>query len=218
MQDFLERNRFFSSLEPGDLVLDAACGTGSETAYFASQYPSLKFIGVDLESKFIVEANGRYRDTNNLRFETADLYNLNISGFGNVKAVLLSQTLSWLKWWEEELSSLVGPQVQQIALSTLAWDGPIESEVVHHLGGRGKPGAQRVNYNVDAIPILSEFMNNQGFHVQSNEKFIIDIDLFAPSHGGLGSHTIRSETNQRMIFSGWQHLPWHFFSFTRDAY
>jgi len=217
-QKFLARSTFFSSLNPGELIVDIACGTGSETAYLASAHPTLEFLGVDLESKFIKAANYRYQDVRNVHFEVADLYQLDqLPAWGEAKAVLLSQTLSWLKWWRDELSCIIGPNVDRVGLSTLAWDGPAESEVIHYFGNRGDQGVEQCNYNVYSIPALCEQMRLQGFPEQSVEKFAIDIDLEAPNHGGLGSYTVRAESGERLTFSMWQYLPWHFFHFARGS-
>ena len=215
-EGFLAKQLFFDTLPKGALVADIACGTGSETAYLAAQHPHLNFIGVDLEQHFIDAAKARHADLGNLHFTSGDIYALNrVAEWGDVHAVLLSQTLSWLPWWRTELLSLVGPKVDRIALSTLAWDGPIESEVIHYLGRREDPDTKSVFYNVYSIPTMRDLMSNIGFAWSAVEKFEIDIDLTPPSHGELGSYTLSTTAGERLTFSIWQYLPWHFFMFSR---
>lgn len=220
LDSFLAERGFFDALRTRSLVADVACGTGSETAYLATKYPHLQFIGIDLEHDFVEAARSRHSDLPNLRFEQGDLYTLNATRhWKDVQAVWFSQTLSWLPWWRTELMSLLGPKVDRIGLSTLAWDGPIESEVIHYLGSRESPDTKRVNYNVYSIPMLRRFMTTRGFDVQHIEEFAIDIDLGMPSGdeaGGLGSYTVESTGGRRLTFSSWQYLPWHFLMFARE--
>lgn len=214
---FLVKHLFFGTLPTGALVADIACGTGSETAYIAAQYPHLNFLGVDLEQHFIDAARVRHADLGNLSFTQGDIYALHqVPMWPDVHAVWLSQTLSWLPWWRTELHSLLGQNVDRIALSTLAWDGPIESEVIHYLGRREDPETERVFYNVYSIPAISGFMSSVGLVHQAIEKFEIDIDLAAPLTKGLGSYTVSTAAGERLTFSTWQYLPWHFFMFSRQ--
>ena len=216
LEAFLAKQRFFDTLPPGTLVADIACGTGSESAYLAARYPHLNFIGVDLEQHLIDAAIDRHADLPNLSFVQGDLYALSeVVRWREVHAVWFSQTLSWLKWWQTELRTLLGPSVDRIALSTLAWDGPNESEVIHYLGRKQDPLTERISYNVYSIPAMTEFMAEAGFVDQSIEKFEIDVDLVAPSIKELGSYTVTTAAGVRLTFTTWQYLPWHFFIFSR---
>lgn len=217
LESFLASNGYFSGLSPGTLVLDVACGAGSETAWLALQYPLLRFLGVDLQPHFIQAASSRHGDVTNLGFVVGDIYDLShLDEWESVKCIWLSQTLSWLPWWSEELSSLIGPQVERIAISTLAWQGRVESQVIHHLGKRGETGTQEVYYNVYSIPFMCEQMREAGFPVQAIQDFSIDIDLEPPPEPGLGNYTVRTQNGERLTFSMWQNLPWHFFMFARE--
>lgn len=216
LEGFVREHGFFSGLSEGSLVADMACGTGSETAYLAEQHPSLNFVGVDLEERFISAATRRHADLRNLSFTQGDIYALDHeTWWQQVQSVWCSQTLSWLPWWRTELRSLIGPSVDRIALSTLAWDGPIESEVVHFLGPRGDPATKSVHYNVYSIPEIINFMQELGFKRHAIKKFEIDIDLPPPARPGLGSHTVETVNGQRLTFSAWQYMPWHFLLFNR---
>lgn len=218
LEAFVAKHLFFNTLPEGALVADIACGTGSETAHLAAQYPQLNFIGVDLEQRFIDAAKARHGDLDNLHFIPGDIYALHqVEGWVDVQAVWLSQTLSWLPWWRVELLSLVGPSVDRIALSTLAWNSPNESEVIHYLGRREAPDTERVRYNVYSIPAMCDLMSSVGFPHVAVEKFEIDVDLEPPTHGGLGSYTVTTMAGDRLTFSTWQYLPWHFFVFSRQA-
>ena len=216
LEAFLARHGFFDTLSPGTLIADIACGTGSESAYLATRYPHLNFMGVDLEQHLIEAAIDRHADLPNLSFVQGDIYALSdVEHWRDVRAVWFSQTLSWMAWWRTELRSLLGPSVDRIAVSTLAWNGPNESEVIHYLGRKEDPSTERVSYNVYSIPAVKEFMAAAGFVHQWIERFEIDIDLAVPSIEELGSYTVTTVFGKRLIFSTWQYLPWHFFMFSR---
>jgi hypothetical protein len=216
LEAFLAKQRFFDTLPPGTLVADVAFVTGSESAYLAARYPHLNSMGVDLEQHLIDAAVDRHADLPNLSFVQGDIYaQSEVDRWGEVRAVWFSQTLSWMKWWQTELRSLLGPSVDRIALSTLAWDGPNESEVIHYLGRKEDPSTKRVSYSVYSIPAMTEFMAEAGFVHQSIEKFEIDVDLVAPSTKELGSYTVTTAGGERLTFTTWQYLPWHFFIFSR---
>jgi hypothetical protein len=194
-----------------------ACGTGSETAWLASRYPELCFVGLDLEPKFIKAANSRYDYIKNVEFFEGDLHHPEkYASWSSVQAVWLSQTLSWLPWWTEALNAILTPNVNRIGISTLAWRGEWESEVIHYLNGRGNPDSHQVNYNVYSIPKISRFMSNLGFVHNSVQAFEIDIDLMPPPSLQLGSYTRTQIDGTRLTFSLWQNLPWYFFHYARE--
>ena len=162
---FLLQYGFFSNILKDKLIFDVACGTGSETAYFATHHSHLNFVGVDLEDRFIDAANARFSIVSNATFRQGDLYELNkLPEWVAAQAVWISQTLSFLPWWEEELHSLIGPNIDRIAFSILAWDGEAQSEVIHHFGQRGKDESLAVNYNVLSLPRIKERMAQLGFN------------------------------------------------------
>lgn len=208
----------FFDLPHGALVVDVACGTGSETAWLAQRYPHLKFLGIDLELHLIHAATTRYAAIENLSFRQGDLFDgRNLQKDEDFRAVWLSQTLSWLPWWEEALLSLIKTSATRFAISTLAWDSPHSSQVVHFLVEAGTGRVSPVNYNVYSIPVISEFMASAGFLEKLVLPFEIDIDLEKPAAStGFGSYTVRADDGRRMIFSSWQHLPWHFLIYAKE--
>lgn len=208
----------FFDLPDGALVVDMACGTGSETAWLAQKYPHLNFLGIDLEMHFIEAADARYPATENLSFRQGDLFDgKNQEQDGGFHAVWLSQTLSWLPSWEPALLSLVQTSATRFAISTLAWDSPHESQVVHFLAEPDSGSTSRVNYNVYSIPAISDFMERRGFSKKLVLPFEIDIDLEKPAvSSNFGSYTVKSDDGRRMIFSSWQYLPWHFLIFVKE--
>lgn len=217
LDSFLGRHNFFESLPTGSLVADVACGTGSETAWLATKYQDLKFVGLDKEPNFIAAANSRYTSIGNVEFFECDLYHPEAyTQWKSVQAIWLSQTLSWLPWWTDALDALVTDNVTRIGISTLAWGGEWESEVIHHTRGRENPFSNKVNFNVYSIPKMDSFMLDRKFVYNSVEAFEIDIDLSPPADLALGSYTRLQIDGSRLTFSMWQSLPWHFFHYARE--
>jgi ubiquinone/menaquinone biosynthesis C-methylase UbiE len=63
-------------IEPGQLILDVACGTGSDLLQLAAQYPGTRFIGVDKSENFLAVAKERARSTPNVQFVFGDAQQL----------------------------------------------------------------------------------------------------------------------------------------------
>ncbi len=218
LETFLSDVRFFNDIAiEKTVVADLACGTGSDTAYLARRYPGCKFLGVDVERHLIDAAKSRYREFENLRFEQGDLFDLNaVPGWDEVRAIWMAQTLHVLPWYSDALRRIVTPSITKLGFSTLAWDGPNESEVTHYIGGRKESGNDCVRYNVYSLEKLIQLMAELGLGHYATQKFEIDIDLAPPEHRGIGSYTVRTENQDRMLFSTWQHLPWYFLVFSRE--
>ncbi|MFY9656227.1 MAG: methyltransferase domain-containing protein [Methylocystis sp.] len=76
--DFMNELPFFKAykshswrsleLEPGQVIVDVACGTGFDLIQLARQYPAGHFIGVDKSENFIAVAKERAGSTPNIQF------------------------------------------------------------------------------------------------------------------------------------------------------
>ena len=64
MDGMLER------LTAGGTVLDVGCGSGTALTVLAKAFPNSQFLGIDPAANMIAEANERYADMANVRFET----------------------------------------------------------------------------------------------------------------------------------------------------
>jgi ubiquinone/menaquinone biosynthesis C-methylase UbiE len=63
-------------IEPGQVILDVACGTGSDLIRLAAQYPTTDFVGVDRSENFIAIAKQRAGSTPNIKFFLGDAQKL----------------------------------------------------------------------------------------------------------------------------------------------
>src|SRR5688572_4971259 len=59
-------------------VVDVACGTGGSTAYVASRYPGVDFVGIDLSAELVAigERIISSKSIANLRLQTGDCFDL----------------------------------------------------------------------------------------------------------------------------------------------
>ena len=80
--DFMNELPFFKAykshswqtlkIEPEQLILDVACGTGSDLIHLASRYPATNFIGVDKSESFLALAEARAASLPNIQFLPGD--------------------------------------------------------------------------------------------------------------------------------------------------
>ncbi len=63
-------------IEPGQVVLDVGCGTGSDLTHLASLYPDSHFIGVDKSENFLNIAKQRSASLSNVQLLPADALQL----------------------------------------------------------------------------------------------------------------------------------------------
>ena len=60
------------NIQPRQVVLDVACGTGSDLIQLAARYPATRFIGVDKSENFLAVAKERASSTPNIEFLPGD--------------------------------------------------------------------------------------------------------------------------------------------------
>lgn len=83
------------SLTPGLQILDIGCGTGTITQGIAEAVaPHGEVVGVDISTMLIDDARQLHSDVAGLRFEAADIYNLQFHGEFDI--VHASRVLQWL--------------------------------------------------------------------------------------------------------------------------
>ncbi len=215
---FLSENHFFDVAQThGGRVLDIGCGTGSETSLLAKTYPSTKFLGIDINDNFIDAARDRYPDIHNLSFQTANWLDLrSYHWFAKYSSAISVQCLSFMEWYHKPLEAVCCQNIQQLAFSTLAWDGPFDSRCEHYIKDENN-FSKTAFYNVYSIDNLNTYLESLGYACIDTRPFVIDIDLPKPREPQLQSYTIKLDSGERILISGWQTLPYQFFLYRRAA-
>jgi hypothetical protein len=57
---------------------------------------------------------------------------------------------------------------------------------------------------------MQKYLKENGYGEFIAEKFSIKIDLPRPANGERGTYTVKTEWDDRTMFSGPVHLPWYF--------
>ena len=83
-------------IEPRQVILDVACGTGADLIQLASQYPSSSFIGVDHSESFLALAKERAALLSNIQFLPGDAQHLPL-GDQRVDAVRIDRSLQHME-------------------------------------------------------------------------------------------------------------------------
>lgn len=75
LTELLHHDSFWS---PGDLILEAGCGVGSQTKIVAAQNPESKFISIDISNESLQKAKKLIAsmELKNVTIEEADIFNL----------------------------------------------------------------------------------------------------------------------------------------------
>ena len=79
-------------IEPGQVILDVACGTGSDLIRLAAEHPATRFIGVDKSENFLAVAKERAGSAPNIEFLTGDAERLPL-GDRTVHAARIDRSL-----------------------------------------------------------------------------------------------------------------------------
>lgn len=83
-------------IEPGQVILDVGCGTGSDLAHLASLYPKSNFIGVDKSENFLAIARQRTASLENVQLLPGDALQLPVASEA-IDAVRIDRSLQHME-------------------------------------------------------------------------------------------------------------------------
>lgn len=188
--------------------------SGHETAY---RFPLCRFLGIDINNDFVEQGNRFFTNegTPDCRLEHGDLYCLDFEKLTNkYEGIVMLQTLSWLPEAEGALYEITKLKPRWIALSSLFYDGLIESKTeISELNDPNELDdglANRSFYNTYSIPKIKCFLQKQGYSIFKHTPFEIDIDLPKPEHSRMGTYTERLSNGKRLQLSGPLLMNWYF--------
>jgi SAM-dependent methyltransferase len=216
--DFLNQK---CSINSDSVIVDACCGSGTNSFYAASKYKFKKIVGFDYQDEFLDIAN-LYKNNNlnqfksDIQFVNSDIYNIKIDIDEKVDGVILLQTLSWLTDWKRALDQMNSLGSKWIAISSLFYEGMIESEITIKKFKKDQKDPILVPYNVYSIPIVEEYMRDLGYVNFYWKKFEMGIELEKPTDAdNMGTYTKKTIDGETLQISGPIMLPWYFLVATR---
>lgn len=189
-------------------IIDIACGAGGVIRYLAKLHKSSDFLGIDLNDSFY----GNFAELKNINFEVSDLYNMDNKYVNHFNGALCLQTLSWLPGYKEAVKKICDLKTDWIAMSLLGYEGKInfniEIENYENLTPEGN--FTHSWYNIYSIPLMNQYLKEEGFKKIIYKKFEIDIDLEKPDNLDMGTYTLKTMEGKRLQISGALIMPWYF--------
>jgi len=119
------------------------------------------------------------------------------------------KTLTWLPSYEYALRALVAVTKKHIFVSSLFYEGNIDSEirVREYSKERGSRG-NATYHNIYSLPRFERFVRTLGSKKISVIDFKIGIDLPRGPVDHMGTYTLRLKNGKRLQMSGPLPMPW----------
>jgi ubiquinone/menaquinone biosynthesis C-methylase UbiE len=83
-------------IQPDQLIVDVACGTGADLIHLAGKYPQTKFIGIDKSERFLSIGKDRSHGLMNIQFLPADAQSLPF-GDRTIDAIRIDRSLQHME-------------------------------------------------------------------------------------------------------------------------
>jgi ubiquinone/menaquinone biosynthesis C-methylase UbiE len=185
-------------------ILDIGCGEGANISYLARKFPNSAFTGIDLNKTLVEKGNAILKKLKftNCKLEKGDLYDLDTKYQGNIDGIISLQTLSWLPSYQQPIEEMVKLKPDWIAMSSLFYDGFIESEIkVRDYSGLNKKHTE-VFYNVYSLKLVEDLFRKKGYKKFKYIPFEIDIDIKRNKNGRMGTYTVKTAEGARLQISG----------------
>lgn len=211
--DWLERMGYLTA-SMSSRVADVGAGMGQTLAYMARRFPNVRFTGIELNPRHVERGHHMLQRLGlaNMTLVEGDLFNLDSSHRHRYDGIICLQTLSWLPEFQTPLQRMMELGPRWIALTSLFFDGPVNTRIEiqdYSRPGTAKPYREEFT-NVYSLPLIRQYMAEQGFDEFHYEPFHIDIDLPKPSSSGMGTYTVKLDTGQRLQMSGPLVMNWYF--------
>lgn len=144
--------------------------------------------------------------------EYGDWYNLDNRYKDYFDGVFSVHSLCTLKHIELPIKNLIDLNPRWIAMNSLFYEGPLD--VLIHIRDHTNPDNSDDNpdadFNIFSLDRLKEFFRENGYPNFAFQRFQISRDLEKPADNGRGTHTVKTEFDDRAQFSGPVFLPWYF--------
>jgi len=217
--DFLES---VISIGSDTLIVDACCGSGSNTIYAARRFGLKHTIGFDYQEEFLALAQKYYAESlntkrQNITFKKMDIYNTKElrksikQQAQKVDGIIFLQTMSWLTKWKKSLDGLSRIKSKWLAMSSLFYEGKIEAEITIKTYADSEKQVNAFPYNVYSKPLVEKYLKKLGFKELHWQKFTIESPLTKPTDiDKMGTYTVETKGGDLMQVSGPILMPWYF--------
>ena len=178
-----------------------AVGVAVILFFLRKNFNCQKLYGFDFQNDFldIAKRSAKELDMADISFKNADIYNLPRSILNQrVDGIICLQTLSWLDDWRKALEQLAKTNSKWIALSSLFYDGLLQSKTEVISYNEDLKVRHSVPYNVYSIPAVKDFLAKLGFAGIIFEPFQINLDLPRGDLNRIGTFTEKLEDGRRM--------------------
>jgi SAM-dependent methyltransferase len=212
-QSTIDFNKFIikkNQFKPNTRILDAGCGIGNNTIYFAKKNKLVEFIGGDYSKKNILLAKKKFKKVNNLSFSFFDILKNKKKFVNKFDGIISIHTMCCFKDISEPIRKLCTLNPKWLCIKTLAYDADMDVLIhIRDYDSGMKDNNPDGDFNIfSKKKIISEFNKN---------KYKAEIHDYYPSKRIVikdkkkrGSYTIKSDFHKNTVFSGPVYLPWKF--------
>ncbi|WP_165374895.1 class I SAM-dependent methyltransferase [Thalassospira indica] len=194
-------------------ICDIGCGKGANLHYLSKRFPSHTFTGVDIDEQLISEGRKLLGDHNltNCKLVTGDIHDLKSQFKQNeFDGVISFQTLSWLPGYEAAIDSISLISPSWIAITSLFYDGPVETRTVIEQFDSSDKIEANLFYNTYSLPKFKKYLFKKGYTQFKSMRFEIPFDLPRNSDGRMQTYTEKTVDGRRLQVSGPLLMNWHF--------
>jgi ubiquinone/menaquinone biosynthesis C-methylase UbiE len=196
-------------------ICDLGCGKGANLLYMARRFPHCSFAGLDINEQLVRAGSELLRRASvaNCQLSAGDLHNAgSYFGKGEFDGVISLQTLSWLPGYDRAIDAIVSLSPKWIALTSLFFDGPIDTKTVISEFDPAKRGEAKRSfwYNTYSLPSVKQYLFDRGYKQFKHIRFDIPIDLPRPVQGKMQTYTELTTDGRRLQISGPLLMNWHF--------
>jgi SAM-dependent methyltransferase len=197
--------------EESRFIVDFGCGGGAVTNLFASKYPDVAFLGLDVNPHYVELAKSR-KEVNS-DFVTFDLYR-DIQSLKDrvIDGVFSFQTLSWMEDYDMFIELLHQTNPKYSFVTSLFFDGLVDAKIHIKDYGRkmGDIDHRSSYYNVYSIPRLNDRLRDIGYFIDQAIPFEIGVDLPKSEHAqGMSTYTVKTAEEKRLQISGPILMSWY---------
>ncbi len=209
--DFLESNTLITCRT---LLIDACCGSLSNTIYAAKRFRLKKIIAFDFNEEIMnigrSYLNGEALDSAIVTYNE-DILNLSHDmRDSSVDGIIFLQTLSWLENWRKCLDSLSQIDANWICLSSLFYPGNIEALSIINTYDNNNECINSSPYNILSMPRIEKRLQENGFKSFTWKKFSIPETIEQKDVNKMGTYTKELNDGSLIQISGPVLMNWYF--------